>query len=323
MRRIQLIEARKISYPAWTRILLVLLLFETALLAYVVRLPESEIILRTEVSKNYSLLIDDERFPILSGGNQKLVIQLFGQPGNSQPLPRNRVKILHTPEQRAMAKLNASRFRFFYNTPRELRTLREREGLDALRGETDWDTVRNTLLWTRRQFEPGRPRVYRTTNALELLPALRAGKESGFCAHYCYVLVQSLQALGLYARHVTIQGHEVAEAWVPSLGKWVCLDPNHGAYFADSKGTPLSAYQIALDPLRTKVISPYKIGPDVRTWFTLIAVWLRNDLVTHPINIYDLNRYRCRLVRDVKEVKTIDIDDLYTFFPEDLYQAPA
>ena len=135
--------------------------------------------------------------------------------------------------------------------------------------------------------------------------------------------MQCLQALGIYARNVTIQNHEIAEAWVPSLKTWVALDPTYGAYFVNRDGKPLSAYEISLDPNHTKIVSPYKVDQDVRQWYTLIAIWLRADLATHPINIYDLNKYRLRLVKTVAEVKTIDVDDLYTFFPEDVYQPPT
>lgn len=279
--------------------------------------------LRTEIGKNYSLLINDERFPIDTGGNQELLIQIFGQPGDSQPLPDNRVRIMYTRRQRYMSQLVYSRFHFTYDTPAELHSLHEREHLERFRGRSDWDTVKNVLLWTRRQFEPGNPRDYRSENALRLLDLFRSKQEQGFCAHYCYILVQSLQSLGIYARYVTIQNHETAEAWIPDLHKWVALDPFHGAYFTDSKGMPLSAYEIGRNPSAAIQVSSLKHQQDIRSWYSLIAVWLHNDLATHPVNIYDLNRYRCRLVHSVEEVKSIDVDDLYTFFPQDLYQSPT
>ena len=87
----------KTSSTTWSRILLGLLILETSLgVAYsVLSKPFLEFSLRTEIGKNYSLLIDDERFPINATGNQKLLIQVFGRPGDSQPLPRARVHILY------------------------------------------------------------------------------------------------------------------------------------------------------------------------------------------------------------------------------------
>jgi hypothetical protein len=53
----------------------------------------------------------------------------------------------------------------------------------------------------------------------------------GHCMSYCEVFVDVCSALGYKARHTSIMGfremsHEVPDAWVPSLGKWVFFDPS-------------------------------------------------------------------------------------------------
>lgn len=318
-------ESSTVGSQRSVRLLLALLIVETGLLLYVYRprIPYSEFALRTEIGKNYSLLIDNERLPLDVKGQQRLVIGIYGRPNDAQPLPNNRVRLHYAHEQEPMSALSQSRFRFSYDSADSLSALRTEEKLDRMRGVNEWETVKNVLHWTRSQFEPGQPHDYVTQDARTILRRLRSGSDRGFCSHYCYVLVQSLQSLGIYARYLTIQGHEVAEAWVPNLHKWVCLDPTNGAYFIDGNGRPLSAHEIQLNSENVQVLSKYPINRKaVLNGYTLLAYWLRNDLVENPVFVSDLNRYRVRLVRSVDEVKSIDVDDLFSFFPQDFYGSP-
>ncbi len=67
----------------------------------------------------------------------------------------------------------------------------------------------------------------------------------GHCMSYSEVLTTAATAMGFKARHLAVVGvsersHEVCEAWVPSLGKWVYLDPSLSNYYFDKeKKTPM------------------------------------------------------------------------------------
>jgi hypothetical protein len=62
----------------------------------------------------------------------------------------------------------------------------------------------------------------------------------GHCMSYSEVMTIAATAMGFKARHLAAVGvrersHEVCEAWVPSLGKWVYFDPSLSNYYFDKK----------------------------------------------------------------------------------------
>ncbi len=82
---------------------------------------------------------------------------------------------------------------------------------------------------------------------------MRDGKPyiHGHCMSYASVLITAATSLGFVgARHWVIEGfreatHEIAEIWVPSLGKWVYFDPSlTNFYFDRNTGQPLSVLEI-------------------------------------------------------------------------------
>jgi hypothetical protein len=90
----------------------------------------------------------------------------------------------------------------------------------------------------------------------------------GHCMSYAAVMVDACSALGFKARHYATVGfremsHEVVEAWVPSLGRWIYFDPSLTEYYRDIKtGEPLSL----MDMHRIIVNSFIPEGKDM-TWF--------------------------------------------------------
>jgi hypothetical protein len=70
------------------------------------------------------------------------------------------------------------------------------------------------------------------------------------CVEYAIILSQALNALRIPARRVQLRqanhhigfgrGHVVAEAWIDDLDKWVVLDGQNGAYWADAEGVPMA-----------------------------------------------------------------------------------
>lgn len=278
-----------------------------------------------EPGKNYGLLIDQERFPINTKAGQTLEIKILDE-NFKNLLPKNRVVIPNSGRELESLKMDRSRFRFSYDSPSRLKKLYERESLASLRGASNWQTVINVMRWSNQCIKvPGSPDVYVSQDANELIPQLRSGKLQGFCAHYCYLTVQALQALGYFARYVTIQGHEICEVWVPDLKKWVALDPMHNVYFEDSSGLKLSALEIARAKEGLRYVSPTFQGPleGLASSYSSIWYWLRNDLVTNPINVYDLNKFRCRAILKTDQVEQQAPGDLYTLYPDELYEDPV
>lgn len=240
----------------------------------------------------------------------------------SAPRPPMRVHLFVDPAK----VIHEPRFQFTFDSPAVLADLRREEHLDEVvaGAKGDLEAFRALNSWTRRQFEPGVPDPYPPFYARIILRDVRRGFTGGFCAQYNFVLGQALMALGYPVRFVTVHHHEVLEAWLRQERRWICLDPLHAATYVDETGRPLSVLEIATRARRGEDPVP---GPGslpgtaeaVRDAFGLFAVWLRNDLVTHPMNFTDIETYK---VHFLLEGQTAPEGALSTSFPEDLYFDP-
>jgi hypothetical protein len=317
---------KKLSLEISTRILmLAILVVQTGLIIFLLhRLSASKSSLfSVDSGRNYSLLIDAERFPIRASPGQAIRIEVFDT-ADKIPRPPSRIVINQTEGEEKMALVSESRFRFYFNRQNILHALKVSEKLERLRKTNDWDTVEAVVQNIRSQLHPGGLKVYPSQNAVEILRESKNGSLKVFCAQYCYLTVQSLQALGFYARYLTINGHEVCETWLPQFQKWVCLDPMNDVYYEDASHRKLSGLEVARAADKS-VIKTFdgKPAPPVSTdaykklWF-----WLRNDLATHPINIYDLNKYRIRAIQSKEDFNEVQWGDLYTVYPDELYAPP-
>lgn len=220
-----------------------------------------------------------------------------------------------------------TRFLFSFDPPAALAALRAEERLDeVLAGASgDLDRFRRLVAWTRARFEPGIPSPYPPFDARVVLRDIRAGVTGGFCAQYNCVLVQALQAYGIPARYVTVQDHEVAEAFDRETRRWICLDPLHAATYVDEAGRALSVHEIHE---RQRRGAPFLAGPgslpsalsQAAGRFGSYAVWLRNDHVTRPINFTDIDRYKVHWMDD--GTGPSGDDRLSTGRVEDLYFDP-
>lgn len=316
----------RISIEKITRtLILIVLVAQTAFIVVHVNRSQTQAatVVKVDPGKNYSLLIDDERLPIAAKPGEEIRISVERGGEKVPPLPR-RIVINQVANQDKMSTVTQPRFRFYYNTPAELRELYVNEKLSSLRGSSDWNTIIATVARVRSVLRAGDPKVYPTENAAELLKSMRKEKQQVFCAQYCYLTVQFLQAQGFYARYLTILGHEVSEVWVPQFHKWVCLDATNGVYYEDLKGKKLSAYEVSQPKNLAQAkkfagggLADVPTAPYRKIWF-----WLCNDLVTRPVNIYDLNKYRVRIIENKKDLEELSFGDLYTLYPEELYASP-
>ena len=110
-----------------------------------------------------------------------------------------------------------------------------------------WATAEQTLAWVTALWRHTGTR-HAEPDAHVILD-LVAGGERFACKEFTVLLTQSLNALGIPARRVGLfrpgyhagigTGHEVTEAWIDDLGRWVLLDGQNGAIWRDEDGAPL------------------------------------------------------------------------------------
>lgn len=284
-----------------------------------------EAIVSVEEGHSYSLLIDDERFLIRAKPGQKVQIRILAEtsPAALSNLPP-RVRLPYDTAQADAARLRRSRFRFRYDAPSALRDFRREERLDEMRKDDDLQTALGVMHWARAQFEPKSPEWYPPQNARDLLREIRNGDAKGFCAQYCYLTVQALQALGFAARHVTIDAHEICEVWLPDRDRWVALDPLNESYFTDVIGAPMSALDIHRNPM-TAILHSARPISDTSTMarrYHRLGYWLRNDLYTKPVHLFDLRLYVVHLVTPNEPPPAEIAFPLMTMWPEELYEPP-
>jgi hypothetical protein len=218
------------------------------------------------------------------------------------------------------------RFRFTFDPPGALAGLRAKEGLDGIvaGAATDLERAAALMHWTRRQWEPGIPNPYPPLDARIILRDIRRGFTGGFCAQYNYVLAQALQSLGIPARYVSLVEHEVIEARLPDMGRWICLDPLYDAYYMDDKGRPLSVLEIHRRALAGEAVSPsvgHKVS-DIKSQlqaFRTFAVWLKNDHISAPVNFSDLEQYKVYFLDSPAAAVQAPAGVLTTTRAEDLY----
>jgi len=280
----------------------------------------------TDPGKSYSVVIDGERFSIPVSEHEKIIVSVEPLGDDEKPKPIDpHIRIPDAPLDAKMSAVQQSRFYFRYDSPEDLREFRLAENLDKLHADDDWTTARNVMHWARNQFEHSPLETYPPQNALAMLREIRAGRATGFCAQYCYLTVQALQALGCPARYVSIQGHEVCEVWLSSRQKWILLDPDHDAFFTDPKGQLLCALDISRCPEAVQVVTDHSISDrmDLLRRFRHLAYWLRNDLYTKAINFYDLPKYKVYIAETgFSEFISENPCALITTYPEELYEPP-
>jgi hypothetical protein len=108
--------------------------------------------------------------------------------------------------------------------------------------ETARRTALATLAWVTGRWRHSSANHAPAPDANAVLDLAQAGHRFA-CREYTIVLTQSLNAIGIPARHLALfrddyhtgmgTGHAVTEAWVDDLGRWVVLDGQNGATWRD------------------------------------------------------------------------------------------
>lgn len=130
-----------------------------------------------------------------------------------------------------------------------LAQLRERLGIDALLAGTEGDFERINRLrhhvsqqWHHALPLPGYPEW----DGLAILDRRDAVGKGGMCQQFTILFMQALASIGYPARHVNMFNHEAHEVFVPSLDKWVAVDPESvfDSYeYNTETGEPLGALE--------------------------------------------------------------------------------
>ncbi|MGB6454841.1 MAG: transglutaminase domain-containing protein [Streptosporangiaceae bacterium] len=115
-----------------------------------------------------------------------------------------------------------------------------------------WDTAVATLAWVTGRWEHANAHL-EIDDAVECLRRVDQGQRFA-CVEYSLVLTQSLNALAIPARRVSLRqqnyfagigrGHVVSEAWIDDLGRWVLLDGQNGLYWTGASGEPLGPLEL-------------------------------------------------------------------------------
>lgn len=144
-----------------------------------------------------------------------------------------------------------------------------------------WETAKSLLSWTSSRWRHANARI-NVGDALDVLEQVALGARYS-CVEYSIVLAQGLNALRIPARRVWLrrggyhdgvgQGHAVAEAWIDDLDRWVLLDGQHGAYWADEAARPLNLPELQAGerPARPVHVGPRAAMKDPALWAAYFA----------------------------------------------------
>jgi transglutaminase-like putative cysteine protease len=129
--------------------------------------------------------------------------------------------------------------------------LRQRSPAPA---ESAFQTVLTLLHWVGTRWVHSGASHVDSRDAVEVLERVEAGERFA-CREYTVVLTQILNARGIPARSVSVlrenhhaglgRGHEVTEAWVDDLSRWIVLDGQNAMYWVDDEGHPLGSAEVA------------------------------------------------------------------------------
>jgi hypothetical protein len=121
----------------------------------------------------------------------------------------------------------------------------------------------------------------------------------------------------------------VVEAWLDEEHRWIMLDPTYDLVVLDGGGRVLDTLEIRrtvedgrADQLR--ISDGHRLPEAAVSYlerFSDIAVWIRNDLISRPLNFTDFDRYRVWFApRDPSAIPsaslwTAEVEDLWPGLP--------
>ena len=160
---------------------------------------------------------------------------------------------------------------FFYqnaNHPK-LKEIREKYHLETIAGKgTDIERAKKLLKWFHNEVPHNDAPNIDSLNAINIIDSYRQNKQ----AHGCYPLSIAMNevflAMGFQSRTVICfsgrypspeGGHVINSVWIPSLKKWIYMDPQDNAYITDSQNNLLSIAEVRKALIDNK---PLKLNKD-------------------------------------------------------------
>ena len=119
-----------------------MLVFQTGFILLILTrpTPQREFSIPVQPGTNYSLLIDSERLPIKAKYGEAIQIDVLASAKSHDALPKRIVinQMTSQDSNRAWPRFPNRVFRFYYNSPPELKKLYDRENLAATRAASEW-----------------------------------------------------------------------------------------------------------------------------------------------------------------------------------------
>jgi hypothetical protein len=145
-------------------------------------------------------------------------------------------------------------FEYTSSADEELRSLRQEFNLDSIAGNgTDLEQVMNLLEWAHTIVRhDGSSKNPSPRDAHNIIRVCMEEDRGVNCRMMATVLNEAYLAMGFKSRHVTClpmdkedpDCHVTNMIYVPSLNKWIYVDPTFGGYFKDENGTLLDFAEI-------------------------------------------------------------------------------
>ncbi len=209
---------------------------------------------------------------------------------------------------------------FSYAAPSDenLRRLRDMYGLETVAGKgTETDRIINLTRWVfQLTGHANEPQIPKELNALNLIHLAKDEHMMINCYMKTVILNEVFLAMGFSSRwtHLLPHSHEedashfVTSVYSSSLGKWILMDPDLGAYVTDEKGSILGvagirSRLIAGEPLVVEDLDTSK-GVLARSWerareFFMGAdyLWFLSDFI-FKIRCPQVSRFNQRSMPD-------------------------
>ncbi|RDC58178.1 transglutaminase domain-containing protein [Pedobacter chinensis] len=154
------------------------------------------------------------------------------------------------------------------NSP-ELKKIREKYNLDAVAGAgTDVERAKHLLKWFHNEVPHNDDLNIDPLNAISIIDSYREKKQNHGCYPLSIAMNEIFLAMGYKSRSVICfsghypdsdGGHVINSVFIPSLKKWIYMDPQDNAYVSDENNNLLSIAEV-----RERLISglPLKLNED-------------------------------------------------------------
>ena len=206
-----------------------------------------------------------------------------------------------------------------------LQNLKQQYNLDRLKqGRTDLEVCFKAMEWTYQQLLSKTQSDYNgILNAFEILKYCKISRTTVNCLCHATVLTEVLLALGYTARKisclpidvVSFDNHVVTIVYVPSLKKWIMLDPSMCCYITDTKQNILSITEI-----RTHLVNDKKINVCTYSRFSNLNIQSKESITLNRSDYitYLFKNFFRFLSRDTQNSKaTKDNDVFYMLVPNE------